>query len=322
MKTKKTSDVTVLIPLRNGASVISLTLKSLFSQKYYSPNLIIVNNGSTDDSLNEVKKACRGKTWSIKILNFKKPLGFDITCNIGIKATSSKYIVIMHQDILLKDKLSLKKLLLPIVQDEGVVASAHWAVVPLSLWKKYKFWQKVYFARETGKESSGLNEKFDAFRRDALFKVGLFDNKTFFSAGEDEDLARKLAKIGKIVVSEARVIHIHGLDPNFGVKAIIRKHAQYAEAQGVVLRIYGISSIKGFIYTFFREFLAVSAILPFTWVIGVPMVLLYCFVYTKKAYIEEIKNPRILLLPALNIFLLYVSLFYSLRGFVTGKQRL
>ena len=39
-------------------------------------------------------------------------------------------------------------------------------------------------------------------------------------------------------------------------------------------------------------------------------------------YLEEYKNPKIFLLPFINISLIFVSFFYSVKGFVTGKQYL
>jgi len=49
---------------------------------------------------------------------------------------------------------------------------------------------------------------------------------------------------------------------------------------------------------------------------------LYSFLYTKIIFEKNYKDKRIFILSLFNIFLLFVSSFYSLRGFIYGKQRI
>ena len=65
------------------------------------------------------------------------------------------------------------------------VQSYHQVIHPLKIWRKYNFWQKVYFDRQLKHTQSGMDGKFDCYRRNKLIEIGLFDNKNFLN---DADL--------------------------------------------------------------------------------------------------------------------------------------
>ena len=316
--------VSVVIPLFNGAATIKTALLSLIGQKGVNYKLIVVNNGSTDRSLRIVHRVLGRYRLKADLLNFKHPLGLANAYNAGIKRELGEFVVTMHQDMRLKSFTELKKLVSPLILDKTVVVSCHSAEIPFKIWETYGFWQKVFFDRGAGVVLSGANGKFDGFRKEALMKVGLFDGQTFHSAGEDEDAMRKLKKIGRIVLSRAETEHLHGFEPSFGVGAIFRKHAQYAEAYGAVTQRYGLPGpgISRTIITFHREILLLSLTVPFVQYLGVIIIIFYAFFYTRHVYLSQWKNPRILLVPFVNFSLLFVSFGYSLKGFITGKQQL
>jgi hypothetical protein len=132
----------------------------------------------------------------------------------------------------------------------------------------------------------------------------------------------RLKKIGKIVDTKARIIHLHKVDPRFSWKNIVYKQAQYSEAQGALLARGRIWNPRTFVRSFFREILLVAFLIPYTRILSLVLIAIYSFSYTKIVFFREYKNKRIWLLPFFNIFLLFVSLAYSLRGFIYGKQRI
>jgi GT2 family glycosyltransferase len=221
--------------------------------------------------------------------------------------------------VLLED--SLEKLLAPMKNNE-VVASSHAVMHPIKIWKAYNFWQRCFFARQAGKDQRGIDGKFDCFRKNALFKVGLFDEIHFRSAGEDADMVHKLRKIGEIADSEAKIVHIHKIDPNFSWKDIVHKQAQYSEAQGVLLARGRIRTIGSIGRSFFRELMILALLVPYLRIISLVFIAVYSFLYTKIIYGKDYKDKRILILPFFNIALLFVSFIYSLKGIIYGKQRI
>lgn len=314
---EKMHSVSVILPLYNGGSTITKTLESLFNQTAKLSEIIIVNDASSDNSLNLAEKILVGRM-SFKIINHKKNFGLARSYNDAIRISKEELIVTLHQDVVLQDD-SLEKLISPF-ENSGVVASSHTVMHPIKVWTTYNFWQRCFFARQAGKDQHGIDGKFDCFQRDALFKVGLFDEIHFRSAGEDTDMVFKLKKIGKIVDTKAKIIHLHKIDPNFSWKAIIRKQAQYSEAQGTLLVRGRIRDINSFGRSFFRELLLLALIVPFLKIFSLALIVLYSFLYTRLVFEKNYKDKRILILPFFNIFLLFVSLVYSFRGFIYGKQ--
>jgi len=311
--------ISIVMPVFNGETTLEKALESLALQEKDFFEVVIVNDASNDGSLGIINKFTSGKeNWIL--INNSRNLGLAKSYNIGIRAAQGDLIVTMHQDIILANE-ALSKLIAPF-SDEEVVAAGHSDIHPKELWNKYNFWQKCFFSRFQKLNISGINGQFDCFRKSALEKVGLFDEIHFRTAGEDGDMVARLKKIGKVAGSRAKTIHLHKIDPNFGWKDIVRKQKQYSQAQGV---LFGLGRIRG-IYplskAFFREILILSLLIPYANIVALSLIAIYAFKYTGRVYLEEYKNPRIILLPFFNIFLLFVSLTFSLRGFIYGKQRL
>lgn len=309
------------MPVYNGASTIKKTLESLLFQDVSSYKLIIINDNSNDESISFIENFLENKKIDYKIINHTKSIGLAGSYNEGIKCAETELVVTMHQDILLIKKNSLRLLLEPFLNNKNVVASYHVVNHPYEIWKKYNFWQKCLFSRMIGKRMYGLDGKFDCFRKNVLKKVGLFDGNNFRRAGEDGDIINKLKKEGDIKKTEAEIVHLHSMDHNFGVKQFLYKQAQYAEAQGALLRRHGATSLKEFLRSFFREVLVISLFIPYVRVFSLVFIVYYAFVYTKEVYKSE-WGVRIAVLPFVNIISLFISILFSLRGFIYGKQRI
>lgn len=314
--------ISVVIPVYNAESTILHTLKSLNDQRELFDELIIVNDGSVDHSLTIINKYLKKHFLKIKkiIINHPKSLGLSLSYNDGIKQATGELIITLHSDIVLK-KNAVSLLTAPFNQ-KNTVATYHQVIHPISIWKKYNFWQKAFFDRQMNHTQSGMDGKFDCYRRKTLIKLGLFDNKTFFRAGEDGDIFLKLQKIGQVIPTKATIIHFHSKDNSFNYKKIIYKQAQYSEAQGALLKKHGILNIKHFVHTFFREILIIGLLIPKINLFFLILILIYSFTYTRNTFSFHIKNPKVLLLPIFNIYLLFISFIYSLRGFISGRQKI
>ena len=311
--------ISVIMPIYKGEATVQKTLESLLAQTKKFDELIVINDASPDQSKDIVENYLREKI-DYQLINHEKNQGLAKSYNDGIQRAKGNLIVTLHQDVIL-DPDALLKLVEPF-SDMKVVAAGHISSFPYSAWKKFGFWQKCFFARFVGKEIPGINGQFDCFRRSALEKAGLFDGAKFRSAGEDADMVYKLSKLGSIVQTKAKLIHLQNTSPDFGPKDIIWKQKQHAEARGALLALGRIRGMKNIIRIFFREIILIGLFVPYLNILSVITILLYSFMHTKLVYLKEYKNPRILILPFLNIFLLFVSFYYSLRGLVYGKQRI
>jgi len=115
--------VSILLSVHNGSSTLNLALASICSQTYQNFIVIAVNDGSTDNTSDLLRK------WQKKfgvarfhIITNTKNLGLTASLNIGLKSCSTPYIARLDaDDSWLPDKLALQIHLLQRHPDYGVV---------------------------------------------------------------------------------------------------------------------------------------------------------------------------------------------------------
>lgn len=91
-----TDTISVIIPVYNVEKYINKTLKSLCSQTYQNLQIILIDDGSTDDSLQICQKWAE-QDKRIQILT-QKNNGVSYTRNRGIREASGKYIMFLDAD--------------------------------------------------------------------------------------------------------------------------------------------------------------------------------------------------------------------------------
>ena len=95
--------VSVVIPVYNSSKYIKECLDSVINQTYKNIEIIIVNDKSTDDSLDIIKSY---KDKRIKVINLHKNVGVSIARNKGVDNCSGDYICFLDSD----DYWNLKKI--------------------------------------------------------------------------------------------------------------------------------------------------------------------------------------------------------------------
>jgi len=315
--------ITIVMPVYNGSSTLRQVFDGLEMQhdKQLVKEIIIIDDVSKDDSSKQIAGYAKSSSYKVIPIYHTESSGLAGGYNEGTKSATTDYVITMHQDIVLTDRDSFSKMVTPLLEDKRVWATYPVLLHPHEVWKQYPFWQKCMFSRLVDKKSPMLTGKFDCFSRKLLESENFFDNKTYRTAGEDSDLKIKMSRRGlKSIDPNVEVIHLQSIEKSFGLKKFIKKEAQYAEAQGVVLRKHGIHDIKGVILSFFRQILLVGLLIPFVNFFAAILIIVYAFMYTKLVYEEEYRDPRIVLVPFINIYLLFVALFVSVRGFIRGRQ--
>ena len=95
--------ISVIIPTYNRGNIISNSIKSVLNQTYKNLEIIIVDDGSTDNTKEEVDKIGDEK---IRYIKLEKNLGGSNARNIGIKNSKGRYISFQDSDdIFYPDKL-------------------------------------------------------------------------------------------------------------------------------------------------------------------------------------------------------------------------
>lgn len=85
----------VVIPLYNKESYVLKTLESVFFQTYTDFEIIVIDDASTDNSLELVKQL---EDTRIQIIEHEKNLGLSATRNTGIKAAKNDYVAFLDAD--------------------------------------------------------------------------------------------------------------------------------------------------------------------------------------------------------------------------------
>lgn len=88
--------ITVIIPVYNSADYLSTSIKSVLSQTYSEFELILVNDGSTDNSKNIIDEFALGDK-RIKTVH-KKNGGASSARNAGIEIASGEYLAFIDSD--------------------------------------------------------------------------------------------------------------------------------------------------------------------------------------------------------------------------------
>jgi teichuronic acid biosynthesis glycosyltransferase TuaG len=95
--------VSVITPLYNGSLFISQAIESVLKQTYDNWEMIIIDDCSTDDSVNIVDKYIQNDS-RIKLIKFNKNKGPALARNSGIKIAKGRYIAFLDSDDVWVDK--------------------------------------------------------------------------------------------------------------------------------------------------------------------------------------------------------------------------
>ncbi|MFA5020706.1 MAG: glycosyltransferase family A protein [Patescibacteria group bacterium] len=123
--------ISIIIPAYNAAKTIQRCLDGVFNQTYRDFEVIVVNDGSTDDLLLALSN-CRRK---LTILN-QENKGAPAARNYGFKFSQDDYVLFLDADIVMKPTM-LEKMLAALTADESAdfaYSSFRWG------WKRFKLW--------------------------------------------------------------------------------------------------------------------------------------------------------------------------------------
>lgn len=97
--------VSIILPVYNSEKYVKHTITSVLNQVYKNWELIIVNDASTDSSLNEIYNASKNNE-RIKVISLKENKGVSYCRNLAIKQASGRYLAFIDADDLwAKEKL-------------------------------------------------------------------------------------------------------------------------------------------------------------------------------------------------------------------------
>ena len=98
--------VSVVIPTYNKGSLIEVTLNSVLHQTYSSIEVILVDNGSTDETRQIIDDFLLLHPRGFRVIDLKENLGPSNARNVGILEAKGKYVFLLDgDDIFLPEKI-------------------------------------------------------------------------------------------------------------------------------------------------------------------------------------------------------------------------
>ena len=94
--------ISLVVPCYNEEKNISLFIKECekaFSKSKYNFEIIFINDGSKDNTINELKKLLDYKKFEIKIINFSRNFGKEAGMYAGLKNSTGDYVAIIDADL-------------------------------------------------------------------------------------------------------------------------------------------------------------------------------------------------------------------------------
>lgn len=210
--------VSVIIPNYNGEKFLTDCLNALKKQRFTDFDTILVDNGSTDNSIKTSKNVCP----DIKIIELKENTGFAKAVNEGIKAAEGEFVILLNNDTIafpgfVGNQYSMIKNKPDVFSCSALMIQNHDHNKVDDAGDEYC---ALGWAFALGKDKEVKNyliphEVFAAcggaaiYRTRVLKELGMFDEK-FFAYLEDIDLAyrAKLHGYKNIYNPHARVYHV------------------------------------------------------------------------------------------------------------------
>lgn len=248
----KQPDLSLIILSYNTQFWLKKTLTTLkefyLDQTEYDVKAIVVDNGSTDGSIEMVKKEC---PWA-ELIETGENLGFAGGNNVALKKIRARYAMLLNSDLEFKENSNLDLLIEYMDQHEeaGVITprthfingsldpACHrgeptiWASLTYFLKLEKLFPQNKLFAQyhQSYKDYASIHT-IDAcsgatmmVRTAAMEKVGYLDER-FFMYAEDLDWSRRFREAGYKVVYHPEVEIIHHKYKS-GIKSSSKKIAK------------------------------------------------------------------------------------------------
>jgi cellulose synthase/poly-beta-1,6-N-acetylglucosamine synthase-like glycosyltransferase/peptidoglycan/xylan/chitin deacetylase (PgdA/CDA1 family)/spore germination protein YaaH len=242
--------VAVLVPAYNEAKVIERTVYSVLKSDYPLLRVIVIDDGSTDETLRVAQEAFRDEIVAGRVVVLTKPnSGKASALNFGLQLVTEEVFVGIDADTLIHPQAI--SLLIPHFLDPNVAAVAGNAKVGnrVNLWTR---WQALEYITSQNFERRALNcmgavsvvpGAIGAWRTASVREVGAYRHDT---VAEDADLTMELLRRGYRIEYEDRALAFteapttaRGLMRqrfrwSFGILQSVWKHREVMRRRGVL----------------------------------------------------------------------------------------
>lgn len=229
--------VSVILSTYNGSKFIGRAIESVLNQNFQDFELIIIDDGSTDNTFQIINQWAK-KDKRIIILKNEKNLGVPKSLNRGLKVAKGEYVALIDDDDEWIDKDKIKK------QVEFLEQNHSYVLVGTKTIAVDKNNQELYRIDQAGQDElirkkMFLNNYFIQssilFRKDIILKFGGYSENEKERYVEDYDIVLKLGTVGKVAILDfygVKFVHHHRLSRSHKIDqlkkslSLIKKYRQ------------------------------------------------------------------------------------------------
>jgi glycosyltransferase involved in cell wall biosynthesis len=317
-------NVSIVVPAYNSQKTICAVLDALLSQEYEEGQIeiLVIDDCSKDNTRELMNK------YSVSTIFNRENIGLANSLNKGISLSKHEIIVTLHADTIPATATWLKELVSPL-KNPKIAATCSLQMPPQKSQRSLTAIEEMLWGK-LGPHNA-LNDKADAYRRSALEEVGLFDGKTFRTAGEDEDMALRLRMYKKVVKgTPAKVVHDHYFDCQSNtciLKKILRKEFSFGRASGALRRKFPLHKPGSYVFPnpkpftndgLFRVIVCLGCFFPFAQLVFIPILVIASLVGISTVFRRSKK--LLLFYPFFNIFRFFTFTPGYVCGIITGRQ--
>ena len=224
--------ISIISPSFNNAKYLSKAIESCINQTYRNIEIVIVEGGSTDNSL-DIISGYADKEPRLKVLIHTDNKGVSKARNDGIVASSGEFIAILDSDDLMTPT-RLEELYVEICKDSAyglvhsdvtVINSVGMALGQITGRKRYS---KGNICGEVLRRR-GCHIGYPMIRRSCLEKSGLYDE--ILRGGEDYDLYTRLTRYYPVAYVQ-RPLYLyrrHGSNASSKLSLMVVHYKQYLD---------------------------------------------------------------------------------------------
>ena len=170
--------VSIIVPVYNAQNSVARCLESICSQTYQELEIIVLNDGSTDDSLTICNQFC-AKDPRVTVVD-KENEGLSITRNVGMRLAQGKYLQFVDSDDHLAPDFTQRMVTAAEQHDATLVISPYWMEIPRDI-QKEQLREKVKASNPENIAKKKLRRKKPEveYREYGFLPAGVYDQKSY-----------------------------------------------------------------------------------------------------------------------------------------------
>ena len=220
----KAIDVSIIIPHYNNYKILIDCLSSIYKITFKNIEIIVVDNGSTDSSVDKIKNLFP----DVIIKESDTNLGYAGGCNLGVKESKGEYLLFLNNDTIHNDNF-IEPLIALINSDKNIASVQHKIINTDKVYFDYAgasggFMDYLVFPYTRGRIFSTIEKDEDQYndskkilwasgacfltQKNVFNKIGGFD-ETLFAHMEEIDYHWRSYMAGHTVFVEPQSVVYH-----------------------------------------------------------------------------------------------------------------